>query len=116
MNPACDVLVVVPGLASPDHPAYIPVYRTLRSVAESIGGYQSVADGLRWPGQTGAAGDMHEHLTFFGAVQRLEQVLSARSAEGSPIHLIARSFGCSVAASVLAKSANADVNNREATI
>ena len=29
MNRACAVLVVVPGLASPDHAAYIPLYRAL---------------------------------------------------------------------------------------
>ena len=109
MNPSCDTLVIIPGLASPDHSDCTPVYRTLRSVAVSIGGYKTVTDDLRWPGQSDAKGDVHGQLTFFGAAQRLEQALAARTAEGRPIHLIARSFGCAVAASVLAKSANADV-------
>lgn len=89
----------VPGLSSPYHEKYTPLYTALVSEAESRGYKPKV---LLLPGQISSKGVQEGVLSLSTARVKLEEELKAViSQEGTLVRVVGFSFGCTVALSVI---------------
>lgn len=93
-------VLFVPGLSSPYDERYAPTYTALLEEAkkQDYGHYKIVL----MPGQLGSAGNQAGTLSLSTAREKLEQEVRAISGDDFPaLRIVAFSFGCTVALSLL---------------
>lgn len=91
-------LIVLPGLSSPNHPDYKPVYDLLRNEGARRG--WSDVHVIEYPGQIDSKGNTPEQFSHAASITKAASVLTHVAESNCPFHVLGLSYGCNILLSV----------------